>query len=102
MVKGKNQVPKLSSYFHRVCLCASAQVHTYTCTRVVNYILKEGSSWAVVVHAFYPRSQRQMDLCEFGASLVYRVPGPLRLHEKILSQKKKKEGNKLRGEGLRM
>jgi hypothetical protein len=34
------------------------------------------------------RRQRQVDFCEFEASLVYRVLGQLTLHRETLSHKK--------------
>jgi hypothetical protein len=41
--------------------------------------------------------QRQEDLCEFETSLVYRVPGQLRLHrEPYLKKRKERKGKKKR------
>jgi hypothetical protein len=42
------------------------------------------------IHATGPR-QRQKDLWEFKASLVYIVPGQLELHNESLSQKTKQK-----------
>ena len=59
--------------------------------------LKARSCQVVVVNAFYPNTwrQNQSDLCEFEASLVYRVSSrTARATEKACLEKKKKEFQK--------
>ena len=46
----------------------------------------------MVVHTFNPR-QRQVDLCEFKVSLVYRIPGQPGLQRNPVSENKIKQHN---------
>jgi hypothetical protein len=47
-----------------------------------------GARWWCMPLILALRRQRQVDFCEFEASLVYRVLGQLTLHRETLSHKK--------------
>ena len=54
---------------------------------------REIMNWAVVAHAFNPAlgRQRQVDLCEFEASLAYRASSRLQSYREFLSGKKERK-----------